>query len=78
MLPIDSPCTKVCTLHPRVQVCTGCGRTLAEIERWPALSTPERLRLMDVIRDRLAGLRARDWQEFPSVSSPVSASDEAN
>jgi uncharacterized protein len=62
MLPIDSPCTKVCTLHPRVEVCTGCGRTLSEIERWPRLSSQERLGLMDVVRDRLARLRASNWQ----------------
>jgi uncharacterized protein len=62
MLPIDSPCTKVCTLHPRVQICTGCGRNLSEIERWPRLTSPERLALMDVVRERLAGLQARNWQ----------------
>ena len=43
MLPIDSPCTKVCTLHPRVPVCTGCGRNLSEIERWATLSRDELL-----------------------------------
>ena len=65
MLPIDSPCTKVCTLHPRVPVCTGCGRNLSEIERWSRLTTHERLRLMDVVRDRLATLRANNWQVSP-------------
>lgn len=62
MLPIDSPCTKVCTLHPRVGVCTGCGRTPAEIERWPSLTSSERLTLMDVVRERLDRLRAANWQ----------------
>jgi uncharacterized protein len=65
MLPIDSPCTKVCTLHPRVPVCTGCGRNLPEIERWSRLTTQERLGLMDVVRDRLARLRANNWQVSP-------------
>jgi predicted Fe-S protein YdhL (DUF1289 family) len=62
MLPIDSPCTKVCTLHPRVPVCTGCGRNLSEIERWATLSRDERLALMDVVRERLAKLQASNWQ----------------
>jgi predicted Fe-S protein YdhL (DUF1289 family) len=62
MLPIDSPCTKVCTLHPRVPICTGCGRNLTEIATWSSLSTPERLTLMDVVRERLAKLQARNWQ----------------
>lgn len=72
MLPIDSPCTKVCTLHPRVAVCTGCGRTLSEIERWPRLAREERLALMDVVRDRLAHLQATGWQEHdPGVARPA-------
>lgn len=62
MLPIDSPCTKVCTLHPRVPVCTGCGRNLSEIERWPSLSPQERRDLMGVVRERLARLQAHNWQ----------------
>jgi predicted Fe-S protein YdhL (DUF1289 family) len=69
MLPIDSPCTKVCTLHPRVPVCTGCGRTLSEIERWSRLTTQERLDLMGVVRDRLTDLRARNWQVSPGEIS---------
>jgi len=59
---IDSPCTKVCTLHPRVPVCTGCGRNLSEIERWPTLKAEERIELMDVVRKRLEDLQANGWR----------------
>ena len=62
MFPIDSPCTKFCTLHPRVQICTGCGRTLSEIERWSAMPTQQRLDLAGVVRDRLAKLRESNRQ----------------
>jgi predicted Fe-S protein YdhL (DUF1289 family) len=62
MQAIDSPCTKVCTLHARVAVCTGCGRTLAEIERWPSLSPQERREAMAAIQARLETLRASDWR----------------
>ena len=34
MQTVDTPCKKICTLHPQLQLCTGCGRTLAEIECW--------------------------------------------
>ena len=62
MASIESPCTKVCTLHPRVPVCTGCGRNLSEIERWPALSPEERTELMAVVRKRLEDLQASSWR----------------
>jgi predicted Fe-S protein YdhL (DUF1289 family) len=54
MQTIDTPCKKICTLHPDQQLCTGCGRTLAEIERWAALSPAERIGLMQVANERLA------------------------
>jgi len=53
MPPIDTPCTKICTLDPARQICIGCGRNLAEIEQWPRLSTGERRHLMTVARERL-------------------------
>jgi predicted Fe-S protein YdhL (DUF1289 family) len=59
---IDSPCIKVCTLHPRVPVCTGCGRNLAEIERWSALSPEQRTELMAVVRKRLDDLQVNGWR----------------
>ena len=62
MLSIDSPCNRICTLHPRLDICVGCGRTIAEIGRWRELSLPERLALMDVVRERLAKLQASNWQ----------------
>jgi len=54
MQTIDTPCKKICTLHPQLQLCTGCGRTLAEIERWTALSPAERIGLIQVANERLA------------------------
>ena len=52
-MPIDTPCIKICTLHPTLGICIGCGRDLAEIERWPRLTARERATLMDVARERL-------------------------
>ncbi len=50
-----SPCVAVCRLDPQTQVCVGCGRTIAEIAAWPALSDAERA---TIIR-RLEASRAR-------------------
>jgi len=53
-MQIETPCTKVCTLHPTLQICIGCGRQLSEIAQWSQLSPSERARLMGVARRRLA------------------------
>jgi predicted Fe-S protein YdhL (DUF1289 family) len=54
MPPIDSPCTKVCTIDPRSGLCHGCGRTLDEIARWASLSDSDRGRIMAELPGRLA------------------------
>ena len=65
MQNIDTPCKKICTLHLQLQLCTGCGRTLAEIERWTALSDPERIGLIEVARQRLVALHEQDPTGLP-------------
>lgn len=34
---IDSPCVKICAIHPASGLCVGCLRTLDEISRWSAM-----------------------------------------
>lgn len=38
---IESPCVKMCVIHPKADICVGCFRTLNEIEEWSEL-TPDR------------------------------------
>jgi predicted Fe-S protein YdhL (DUF1289 family) len=57
MAAIESPCIKVCVLDPRSQHCVGCGRSLAEIERWTAFSAEERRRITAELPARLAARR---------------------
>jgi uncharacterized protein len=54
MVPVDSPCTKVCTIDPASGLCIGCGRTLSEIAQWPALSASDRRRIIDALPARMA------------------------
>ena len=49
---IESPCVKVCVIHPETKLCTGCLRTLDEIGAWSRM-TP------DLRRDIMAELPAR-------------------
>jgi predicted Fe-S protein YdhL (DUF1289 family) len=39
---IESPCVKLCDIDRETGLCCGCGRSLAEIAHWSALSTFER------------------------------------
>jgi predicted Fe-S protein YdhL (DUF1289 family) len=52
-----SPCTKVCALDPLSELCSGCGRSLGEIERWPQMSEAERTQLIPALGRRLRDLR---------------------
>ena len=47
---VPSPCIKVCTVVG--DLCTGCYRTLAEIERWPSVGDVERRAILEAVRDR--------------------------
>lgn len=39
----ESPCVKICVLHPESRLCMGCARSVDEIAAWSAM-TPERRR----------------------------------
>lgn len=61
---IESPCNKICTLDPQSGLCLGCGRTIDEIARWPAMSETERARIMAELPARRA-----------SRAAPISATE---
>ena len=39
---IDSPCIKICVIHPEERLCVGCYRTIDEIAAWSRLTAAER------------------------------------
>lgn len=43
---IESPCVKICVLHPEARLCLGCHRSGEEIARWSRYSPEERRRIM--------------------------------
>ena len=59
MATIETPCEKICILDQPTGLCRGCGRNLAEIERWSAYSDAERSRVLAELPGRLAALNAR-------------------
>ena len=36
----DSPCVKICMIHPETRLCIGCRRSIGEISGWSRM-TPE-------------------------------------
>ncbi|MCK0150887.1 DUF1289 domain-containing protein [Marivita sp. S6314] len=52
---IESPCVKICVVHPESRLCTGCLRTIDEIGAWSKMS-PEARRVV------MAELPARQGQ----------------
>lgn len=49
---IESPCVKVCVMHPTERLCMGCYRTGEEITRWSRYSPEERRTVMEVLPAR--------------------------
>lgn len=56
---VASPCTGVCTLHPRLNLCAGCLRSLDEIAAWPGLDAPARRAILALLPEREALMRKR-------------------
>ena len=56
---IESPCVRICVVHPEARICTGCHRTIDEISRWSRMTTEERREVMEALPDRAALLRKR-------------------
>lgn len=55
---IETPCIRLCKMHPDRGFCEGCGRTLAEIGDWLTLSDHQRRAVMDSLPARLATMAA--------------------
>jgi len=43
---IESPCIKICVVHPQARICTGCLRSIDEIGAWSQMSAEDRRRIM--------------------------------
>ncbi|MEQ9257693.1 MAG: DUF1289 domain-containing protein [Roseovarius sp.] len=56
---IESPCVRVCVVHPEARICTGCFRTVDEISRWSRMTPDERREIMAALPGREGLLRKR-------------------
>jgi len=56
---IESPCVKVCVIHPETRLCTGCLRSIDEIGAWSSMTPEARRNVMDELPDRKSQLTKR-------------------
>ncbi len=54
---VESPCVKVCVLHPEAGLCIGCYRSAAEIAAWSAMSPAARRAVMAELPSRAPRVR---------------------
>lgn len=56
---IESPCIKICVVHPETRLCTGCNRSIDEISQWSKLSAEVRAQIMAELPNRAPMLKKR-------------------
>jgi predicted Fe-S protein YdhL (DUF1289 family) len=56
---IESPCIKICVIHPEARICTGCLRSIDEIGLWSKMSAEERREIMEALPARANLLKKR-------------------
>jgi len=51
-----SPCNQICEIDSPAGFCIGCGRSLDEIEEWPAANNKRKQQILAVLPARMAAL----------------------
>lgn len=53
---MKSPCNQICEIDPPTGFCTGCGRTLDEIEEWLVATSERKQQILAVLPGRIAAI----------------------
>jgi predicted Fe-S protein YdhL (DUF1289 family) len=56
---VESPCVKLCVVHPAARICVGCYRTIDEIAAWGRMTPGERRAVMAELPSRAPRLMQR-------------------
>lgn len=56
---IESPCIKLCVVHPEARLCVGCYRSIDEIGTWSRKTPDERQQIMAELPARASQLTKR-------------------
>lgn len=66
---IQSPCVKICVIHPAERLCTGCYRTIEEISAWSRLPSEERKKIINELEKRALRLKRRRGGRTARISN---------
>jgi predicted Fe-S protein YdhL (DUF1289 family) len=70
---VDSPCIKLCSIHPVERICIGCLRTIDEIAAWSRMTPETRRAIMTDLPDRTPRLRQRRGGRAGRMAGPDAA-----
>jgi predicted Fe-S protein YdhL (DUF1289 family) len=56
---IESPCVKLCVVHPEARLCVGCYRSIDEIGAWSRMSPEARSAVIAELPSRASQLTKR-------------------
>lgn len=56
---IESPCVRICVVHPETRLCTGCLRSIDEIGAWSRMSPEARSAIMAELPARAGSFTKR-------------------
>jgi uncharacterized protein len=56
---VESPCVKLCVVHPEARICVGCYRSIDEISAWSRMSAEARRRVMADLPERAKTISKR-------------------
>jgi hypothetical protein len=56
---VESPCVKLCVIHPEARLCIGCLRSIEEITMWSRMTPEARRAIMAELPDRAPKVAAR-------------------
>ena len=56
---IESPCVKLCSVHPVERICIGCLRSIEEITAWGRMTPETRSAIMEELPSRASRLQKR-------------------
>ncbi|GLQ26166.1 DUF1289 domain-containing protein [Sulfitobacter pacificus] len=56
---VESPCVKICVIHPEARLCTGCLRSIEEIGSWSRMTPEARREIMAELPARAGQITKR-------------------
>ena len=56
---VQSPCVKICVIHPASRLCTGCLRSIDEIGSWSRMTADARAKIMQDLPNRSGKITKR-------------------